>query len=83
MVTSIPKLYFSQASIFNILKQYKMTTIDLTPEEYVSITCNYPIGNQLYYIWVGILALRGYKLPTSLDGMKIKHIGKFTYSIHI
>ncbi len=68
----------------NILKLFVMKqTIDLTPEEYSAVTRNYPMGNQLYYIWVGILALRGYKLPFTLAEMSIKHINKQSYEVFV
>ena len=57
--------------------------IHLTPEEYVSLTKNYPVGNQLYYIWCGILGLRGIKLPLTLAGLNVKHIEKQTYKITV
>ena len=31
----------------------KKVILDLTPEEYFALTRNYPMGDQLYYIWVG------------------------------
>lgn len=60
-----------------------MQQIDLTPEEYTAITKNYPTGNQLYYIWVGILACRGYKIPLTLAELKVKHVEKHTYSVNV
>jgi hypothetical protein len=57
--------------------------IDLTPEEYTAITRNYPQGHQLYYIWTGILALRGYKLPMTLAEMNIKQVSKYSYLVNV
>lgn len=61
----------------------KTIILDLTPEEYSAITNGYPISIQLYYIWVGIITCNGYKAPMTLAELKIKHIGKRSYSVTV
>jgi len=60
-----------------------MEEIDLTPEEYSALITNYPEKHQLYYIWVGILACRGYKIPFTLAELNVKHISNKRYLVNV
>ncbi len=57
--------------------------IILTPEEFVAVTrtaYTKPSEHALYYVWMGILALRGITdLPMSLHN--IKKVSKNTYLV--
>lgn len=61
----------------------KKVILDLTPEEYFALTRNYPMGDQLYYIWVGIITCHGYKAPMTISELSVKHVEKYSYSVNV
>ncbi len=58
----------------------KRIVIDLIPEEVRALRENYPVGVQLYYIWCGIIATRGYKLP---EVISTKHVEGNKYELFV
>jgi hypothetical protein len=56
----------------------KRVVLDLIPEEIRALRENYPVGVQLYYIWCGILATRGYRIPESIN---MKHVEGNKYEV--
>lgn len=56
----------------------KKVIIDLCSNELSAIRQNYPVGVQLYYIWCGIIATRGYRIPEVID---MKHIEGNKYEV--
>jgi len=50
----------------------KKVIIDLCSNELTALRENHPASVQLYYIWCGIIATRGYRLPEVIDIMHIE-----------
>jgi hypothetical protein len=58
----------------------KKTIITLTDKEKLALS-NYPTTVQLQYIWIGILAMRGMDIPTSLRELDVRYICSDQYEI--
>lgn len=58
----------------------KKTVITLTSEEKIALS-NYPNKYALQYIWVGILAIRGFETPETLSELNIKYLHSDIYEV--
>lgn len=56
----------------------KRIVLELMSKEVRALRDNYPVGVQLYYIWCGIIATRGYRVPEVID---VKHIEGNKYEV--
>jgi hypothetical protein len=58
----------------------KKTIITLTSEEKKALS-NFPNTYALQYIWVGILAMRGFETPETLSELNVKYIHSDMYEV--
>ena len=58
----------------------KKTIITLSSEEKKALS-NFPNTFALQYIWVGILAMRGFETPETLSELNIKYIHSDMYEV--
>lgn len=58
----------------------KKTIITLTSEEKKALS-NFPNTYALQYIWVGILAMRGFETPETVSDLNVKYIHSDMYEV--
>lgn len=58
----------------------KKTVITLTSEEKAALS-NFPNTYALQYIWVGILAMRGFDTPETLAELNIQYLHSDMYEV--
>ena len=58
----------------------KKTIITLNSEEKQALS-NYPNKYELQYIWIGILAMRGFETPETLSDLNVKYIHSDMYEV--
>ena len=58
----------------------KTTVITLTSEEKIALS-NYPNKYALQYIWVGILAIRGFETPENLLELNVNYLHSDMYEV--
>lgn len=58
----------------------KKTIITLTQNERYALS-SYPSSVGLQYIWIGILAMRGIAIPSTLDELNVKYLEFSQYEI--